>query len=75
MPLHFYTEPTTIENDALDHYNRRGVTLGRDAAHKVSAALHRDAASHEERGGEANLIEALELRKLARDIGKILVSS
>jgi hypothetical protein len=73
--LHFYAEQHTIENKELDHYNRRGVALGRDAAHKVIAALHRDANEHEHRGGESNLQEALEMRVLARNIGKIIADS
>lgn len=72
MSIVHYAKAMSIESEALDYYGKRGVVLSRDSASVVQAALQRDAAEMEHRGGEANLAAALEQRMLAREIVKAL---
>lgn len=62
-----------LADESLDGYARRGVAVSRDAAHKIIAALTRDAHAMETRGGTANLTAASEQRELASAIGRSLI--
>jgi hypothetical protein len=54
--------PAKINDNELDGYAKSGVSLSRDAASVVVAALCRDAYELEQRGGEANN-EAADIQK------------
>ena len=62
-----------LESDELDGYATGGVALSRDAAHRVVAALNRDAYEMRERGGVFNEAAADDNEALAKNIGSALV--
>lgn len=65
----------TVENDNLDTYARRGVTLTRDAASEVLASVSRDVSELKARGGDANLAQAELLSALRRNLNSALCNS
>lgn len=69
-PPETHAEPCRLEG--LDPYARRGVALSRDAAHRVIAALRRDAYDLGTRPCAANDAAADEQYVLAQAIGEAL---
>lgn len=73
MSIVHYASAMTIEDPILDHYNKKGVFVSRDAMFVLLGAARRDVHELETRGGEANMKAAAEIRALCDKIGDILV--
>jgi hypothetical protein len=75
-PIEAFVESTRIASlTKSDPYAARGVSLSRDASHRIIGALRRDAYEMRTRGGDANFRGAQIQDEIALNISKALSES